>query len=127
MSERSSDPIIRVLDTVLQAFIGERTTRPDAGPSGEPQVFRDFSGMIEIDECMSNCDHTIDDGMAEQLRAAPGQVYSRHAAWNFNGKVWFENGTFYEEVWVYCTPRETLSAPSLRELMDVVNAKYGSE
>ena len=127
MSERSSDPIIRVLDTVLQAFIGERTTRPDAGPSGEPQVFRDFSGMTEIDEHMSNCDHTIDDGMAEQLRAAPGRVYSRHAGWNFNGKVWFEDGLFREEVWIYHRPRETISAKSLRELMDAVNERYGSE
>lgn len=91
------------------------------------QVFRDFANMEEIKPHMSNCDHRIDDGMEEQLRAAPGEVYSRHAAWNFNAKVWFEGGKFHSEVWVYRSPRQTFTADTLRELMDLANAEYGSE
>lgn len=95
--------------------------------TAETSVFRDFSEMEEIEAHMSNFDHVIDDGMEEQLRAQPGKVYSRHAAWNFNAKVWFEDGQFHSEIWVYCSPRETLHAETLRELMQVANDEYGHE
>lgn len=125
--ERFNDPIMNALDALLQFGVGPRETRPDPGLADAPQVFRDFSGMTEIDECMSNCDHSIDAGMEEKLRANPGQVFSRHAAWNFNGKVWFENDAFYSEIWVYGSPRQTFSASSLRELMDRANDEYGHD
>ena len=124
---RSNDPAIVALDGILQTFIGPRETRPDPGVPDKPQVFRNFRRMTEIDECMSNCDHEIDEGMDEKLRSQPGEVFSRHAGWNFNGKVWFENEAFHEEVWVYGSPRETISAPSLRELMTKVNDQYGHD
>ena len=96
-------------------------------PQPKPEVFKDFSDMEEIEPSMSNMDNTIDDGMDEQLRAQPGKVYGKHAAWNFNACVWFENGMFHSEVWVHRAPRQTFSAGTLRELMDMANAEYGSE
>ena len=124
---RHTDPMLNALDKFLQVFVGDRETRPDPGVADKSQAFRDFDSMIEIEESMSNCYHEIDEGIDEKLRAQPGKVFSRHAGWNFNGKVWFENDAFHEEVWVYGTPRQTLSAPSLRELMTVVNNEYGDD
>lgn len=88
-------------------------------PSACPEGFR------EIDLGMSNCDHSIDEGFEEALRA--GGVYGRHAGWNFNGLVWFdaESGEFKQEVWQYHVPQRVYSASTLRELMDVVNDDWG--
>jgi hypothetical protein len=74
---------------------------------------------------MSNFDHTIDPGFEEALRR--GDCWGRHAGWNFNGQVWFADGMFYEEVWVYRVPQEVISAPTLEELMDAVNDEYGTD
>jgi hypothetical protein len=81
--------------------------------------------MKEIELGMSNFDHEIDSGFAEALMAAPGAVFGRHAAWNFNGLVYFKHGKFHEQVWIYLEYRETLSADSLKELMKIVCDKYG--
>lgn len=122
---RHNDPVLNVMDEVLQIFVGDRETRPDPGTADKPQVFRDFDQMTQIEPLMSNCGHTIDDCMDEQLRANPGVAYSQHCAWNFHGTVWFENEAFHEEVWVYGSPRQTISAASLQELMTKVNDEYG--
>lgn len=74
---------------------------------------------------MSNLDHSIDEGFDEALRA--GAVFGRHAAWNFNGKVWFQDGLFHEEVWIYGSPVGVRSAESLSELMQLVNDEFGGE
>jgi hypothetical protein len=81
--------------------------------------------MAEVEFGMTNFDYTIDEGMEEALRA--GNVYGRHAAYNFNGLVFFRDGKFHEEVWVYHAPTEVVSADSLSELMRAVNEKYGSD
>lgn len=79
----------------------------------------------EIEPHMSNFDDSIDDGMEEGLKE-PG-TYSEHCAWDFHGKVWWdaEAGVFKEEVWQYKTPVDVLEAPTLRELMETVNEKWG--
>jgi len=72
---------------------------------------------------MSNCDHTIDNGMEDVLRSQP--VAGSHFAWDFCGTVWFDGENFVEEVFRFHVPVEILKAPSLRELMTAVNDKYG--
>ena len=81
--------------------------------------------MEEIGFSMSNLDNEIDEGFAEALQARPGEVFGRHAAWDFNGKVGFADGKFHEEVWVYGSPLKTLSAKTLRELMDLACDEFG--
>lgn len=81
-------------------------------------------GLEPIEQEMSNCDHSIDEGMDGALRA--GGV-GEHSAWDFHGDVWFEDGQFHEEVWVYKEYRETSSADTLEQLMTEVNAEYGSD
>lgn len=81
--------------------------------------------MEELELGMSNFDRSIDEGFAEALQARPGEVKGRHAGWNFNGQVYFHDGKFHEEVWVYGSPRQVISADTLSELMDDVCAEYG--
>jgi hypothetical protein len=82
-------------------------------------------GYAETDLGMSNLDHTIDDGFEEHLRNEP--AWGRHAAWNFNGRVWYENGQFHEQVWRYGQPVEHFSSSTLTELMEKVSDEYGWE
>ena len=81
--------------------------------------------MREVEFGMSNFDGMVDNGMAEALIVEPGQVFGRHHGWDFTGRVYFHDGKFHEQVWVYGSPRETISADTLEELMQEVNSKYG--
>ena len=85
------------------------------------------ANMKKIDQEMSNFDSSIDDGMSEALMSEPGMVFGYHSAWNFNGKVYYEEGKYHEEVWVYHELKEIISAETLEELMEEVNLKYGDE
>lgn len=83
--------------------------------------------MIETHLGMSNLDLSIDAGFESAIRADPGRVFGRHAAWNFNGRVWFDGEIFIEEVWTYGSPVQVIRSRSLNDLMGKVNAIYGSE
>jgi len=114
-------------DGILQALVGPRETR-DSPATAPRTLLRDVRGsMEEIGLGMSNCDHEIDEGFDEALRARPSEVYGRHAGWNFNGFVWFESGLFHEQVWCYRVPQKEISAPTLRELMEAVNEEFGTD
>jgi len=78
----------------------------------------------EIELGMTNCDGSIDEGFAEALKNK--KIFGRHAAWNFNGLVYWLNGKFNTDVWVYGSYRETFSEDTLEELMASANAEYGS-
>ncbi|WP_327066810.1 hypothetical protein [Kitasatospora sp. NBC_01302] len=82
-------------------------------------------GLNEIDLGMSNFDHSIDPGFEDRLRNE--SVWGRHAAWNFNGRVWFADGEFHEEVWRYGQPVASFSEATLTELMETVSDEYGWE
>ena len=73
-------------------------------------------------DCYSNLDHKIEDDAEERLRNS--EVLS-HAAWDHYGKVWFENGQFHEEVWVYGSRIAVISDDNLLNLMVAVNAEHG--
>lgn len=81
----------------------------------------------EIDLGMSNFDGSIDEGLSEALQAEPDEVFGRHAGWNFNGKVWFQDGKFHEEVWVFGSLQQVISADTLSDLMEEVCAEYGND
>jgi hypothetical protein len=86
-----------------------------------------MDGMTSVALGMSNFDDSIDPGFEDALRSSPGKVFGLHAAWNFNGKVWFSDGKFFEEVWVYNRIEEILSANSLRELKDLASENFGHD
>jgi hypothetical protein len=93
-------------------------------------IGRDFAairgvpdGYIEIDLGMTNFDHSIDPGFEQRIRAE--KVWGRHSAWDFNGRVWFEDGVFHEQVWTYGTPDDHFTAETLTELMEIVSDVYG--
>ena len=88
-------------------------------------IYDRFKRISCLDMGMSNCDHTIDRGLAKRLRG--GRVFAQHSAWNFCGYVWFENGQYHEEVMVHHQYQETIHAKSLKELMQKVNDIYGWE
>lgn len=79
--------------------------------------------LPKSEHTMSNFDHVIDDGMEEDLRNG---MRSEHAAWEFYGLVWFEDGKFYEMVKRYQSHVATYSAKTLEKLMRKVNANHGS-
>ena len=80
--------------------------------------------MPRIDLCMSNCDHSIDDGLDEALRADP-TVCAHYAGWNFSGSVWFKDGKFHCEVMCYHQVQETITADTLEDIMQEVSDQYG--
>lgn len=75
---------------------------------------------------MTNFDHSIDDGLADDLKAG---MRATHSAWNFNGQVWWDadEEMFKEDVWRYNALVATRSAPTLEDLMRVVNDEFGHE
>ena len=78
----------------------------------------------EIPLGMTNFDGSIDEGLEEALRKE--KCFGRHTGWNFNGRVWWDD-EFYEEVWVFGSPQEIMSAETLEKLMEQVNRKYGDD
>ncbi len=78
-----------------------------------------------IEECMTNFDGSIDEGMDDKLRK--GECISEHCAWNFHGDVWFQDGKFREQVWQYHEPVAEFEADTLEELMQEVNEEFGSD
>lgn len=83
--------------------------------------------MREIELGMTNFDQSIDECLEAALMKEPKLVFGRHSGWNFNGHVWFEDGRFHEEVWVYGSVREIISADTLVELMVAVSNEYGQD
>jgi len=88
---------------------------------------KDTREMKEIPLGMSNFDGSIDEGFAEALQERPGEVFGRHAGWNFNGLVYFSGGKFHEEVRVWGKVSAVVSADSLPDLMEAVCEEYGYE
>jgi hypothetical protein len=77
----------------------------------------------EIELGMSNFDHEIDSSFEKAIKGK--LTFGLHAGWNFNGKVYFLENQFHEDVWCHRVYRETVSTDSLRQLMKEVNDKYG--
>jgi hypothetical protein len=75
---------------------------------------------------MTNFDQSIAPGLEADLRAG---MRGRHAAWEFNGIVWYDDKArqFCEIVRRYHVIQAIIGRPSLQELMDAVNDEYGWE
>ena len=75
---------------------------------------------------MSNFDHEIDAGVAEELRHE--KAFAQYSGWNFCGYVWWDRDaeTYRCEIWQWNEPVEVVSG-SLCEIMDEVCERYGDE
>ena len=73
----------------------------------------------------SNFDHELDDDVVGELEK--GGCHAAHAAWNFNGSVWFdpEDGQWYEEVWVHGSPVEQFHGATIMDVIQRANIDYG--
>jgi hypothetical protein len=80
---------------------------------------------VLADEIYSNFDHKFDRAIVDAVLARPGEVYATHPAWDHHGRVWFADGKWHEEVWVYGSPRSVETNESLEELIREVNDRYG--
>ena len=93
-------------------------------PSSAPASAPEERGWEYLEEGMSNFDRHIPDSLDAKLRA--GGCYCGYAGWDFYAEVWFEDGKFHAHVNQYRCHVATISANTLRELMDDVSAEYGS-
>jgi hypothetical protein len=123
--------IMEKLEKILghEAFWAEpvhlsKVQKKTSPPIREQPPVRLPDDFEEIELGMSNFDHTIDEGFAEKLKS--GKYFGRHAAWDFNGLVYWLKGKFHTDVWVYGSYQESFSADSLEELMELANEEYGS-
>lgn len=81
-----------------------------------------MSGMLGLG--MTNLDGSVDPGLEEHLKAG-GE--GSHWAWDHFGTLRWdaEHQVFTEEVKVYHAVAGVRSAPSLEDLMRVVNEEFG--
>jgi hypothetical protein len=77
----------------------------------------------EIDELMSNCDHEVNQEVAQRLKA--DGVIARYSAWNFNALCWFCDGQFHAAVSVFHDHVATISADTPEDLMRDVSKQFG--
>lgn len=86
-----------------------------------PESFLEYDG----EEIMSNFYGAIVSETAEAIKGK--ELFSRYAGWNFNGKVWWQNGKWCCEVWTYGSWNETFVVDTLSEIMSDVSSDYGSD
>ena len=95
-----------------QVEVSSRRVRSGSGP--------------DIDSVYSNCDHQLNTDVAARLREAP-EISAPHAAWNFNGRVWWDGELWREQVWRYGVPVAEYEAFDLEALLEHVNGIHGHE
>ncbi len=90
--------------------------------AGVPTGWTPLSDGI-VESVLTNYRHQINQSLADRLRQ--GGCYSQPSAMEFNGRVWFAAGRWYEQVWVRNQPVTTYSADLLEELFVEVNDRHG--
>ena len=91
--------------------------------SNSLRLQEDFTEYIG-EAIMSNFDRLIIEETAEAIYQK--KLFSDYPGWDFNGKVWWQDGKWHCEVWCYGNWNETFSRDTLKELMEDISDKYGS-
>jgi hypothetical protein len=103
----------------------------EAAVEGEVvEVIYPPDGWTDLDATLMTNDDYSYNQIVEAVLVDPGAIgrcWATHASRNFNGKVWRRDGRWYEQVWVRHRPVASYSAPTLKELMVLVNSKHGWE
>lgn len=81
--------------------------------------------FVRIPKAMTNFDHTIDEGMADDLKA--GDFFGQHSAWNFYAEVFWKDGKFRSDVLSYGAIVGNHEADTLEDLMKIHNDAYGAD
>ena len=71
----------------------------------------------------TNSDHSIDQAVVSLIKGQ--KLYADYTGWNFYGKIWWEHKRWFCEIWTHRCHRETMSAKTIRELMNDISDKYG--
>jgi len=86
-----------------------------------PESYTEYCG-----ECiMSNFDGLIVEETANFIKGR--DLLSGYSAWNFYGKVWFQEDSWLCEVWCNGSWKESFVCETLEGLMEEVSGKYGYE
>lgn len=85
----------------------------------------DYSTMEELDTVMSNLFREIDQAVAANLIHLPN-TYALYTGWNFCGKIWWFDGSYHCQVFVYGSHKNIVSG-TLEEIMKTVSDQYGYE
>lgn len=80
-----------------------------------------------MDDAYSNFDHVYEYGFkdTEKMIRENSDHYFSHSAWDFYGKIWFENGKFHEIVMRYHNVVDEIENEKLDDLIEEVNEKWG--
>lgn len=81
--------------------------------------------MEKLELSISNFLFEIDEKLPEQLMSRPGEVFCEHCGMDFWGRIYFKDGLFHEDVYVYHRLKETISGESLDALIHLVCKIYG--
>lgn len=83
-----------------------------------PDTFSNYGKAV-----VSNSDGIIEESVAKAIKGEP--LYAAYPGWNFHGTVWWEDGKWHCEVWVYHSWETTFSRDTLPELVTAVCDSYG--
>lgn len=81
---------------------------------------------MPVEEAYSKSDRDRPGGDVGQL-LRNGNHYFPHTSDDHYGEVWFEGGVFYEMVMQDGKHTDTLEGKTLQEVLDSVNARFGSD
>lgn len=73
----------------------------------------------------SNLSNELDDNVVGELEK--GDCYAQHAAWDYNGTVWFDvaTATWYEDIWRYQVMVEQFTADTIMGVIQQAIDEYG--
>ncbi len=75
------------------------------------------------DEVYSNFDHVLDVSVVALLESET--LRAHHAAWDFSGQVYKQDGRWFEEIRCYGAVVDLLEGDSAEDVIEQANAKYG--
>ncbi len=87
----------------------------------------DPTTKTDLGVCMSNCDHSIEEGAAATLLAAGTDSYMTYPGRDFLGYVWSDGLVLHCSVWQWGREVGTITADTLRGIMHDVSDEYGYE
>jgi hypothetical protein len=88
-------------------------------------LLKEIDDLKEADFYYSNFDHQMPDDAEAMLRE--GKLWMEHTALNFWGAIWFQDGKFHEDIFRRRTHLETVTQPTLPDLIKEVNSRYGAD